>query len=341
MNILVTGANGFVGTALCDQLIQSPPHTVFAAQRHPQPRFLPGLKPLPIRELSDLTPHLPQIDAIVHLAARVHQMHDTAPDPLATFRAVNTTATVQLAQAAAQAGVKRFIYLSSIKVNGEYTRPGQPFTVQDPLHPQDPYAISKAEAEIQLRQIAQETGLEVVIIRPPLVYGPGVKGNFRTVISWVDRGLPLPLGAIHNRRSLVALPNLVDLMITCLTHPAAAHQTFLVSDNHDLSTTNLLKTLARAMGKPSLLIPIPSPWLQTLASLTGRAAVAQRLCGHFQVDIRPTQHRLGWTPPISVDEAMAVTVRGMGGRKPRESARQERRRARERAQGAGLSHREF
>ena len=307
MNILITGANGFVGTALCGQLLQSTGHTVFAAQR--QPQFLPGLKPLPITHLADLTPHLPQIDIIVHLAARVHQMRDTAADPLAAFRAVNTTATAQLAQAAAQAGVKRFIYLSSIKVNGEYTRPGQPFTAPDPPHPQDPYGISKAEAEMELRQIGDHTGLEIVIIRPPLIYGPGVKANFRSLITWVDRGLPLPLGAIHNRRSLVALPNLVDLLITCLTHPAAPNQTFLVSDNHDLSTTDLLKTLARALGKPSLLIPIPSAWLQTLATLAGKPALAQRLCNSLQVDIRPTQHRLGWSPPVSVEEAMVATVR--------------------------------
>jgi UDP-glucose 4-epimerase len=167
MNILITGANGFVGTALCAQLLQSTAHTVFAAQRQPQPLGLPGLKPLIIKDLADLTPHLPQIDVIVHLAARVHQMRDTAPDPLTAFRAINTSATTHLAQAAAQAGVKRFIYLSSIKVNGESTRPGQPFTAEDIPHPQDPYAISKAEAEMELRQISDRTGLEVVIIRPP------------------------------------------------------------------------------------------------------------------------------------------------------------------------------
>jgi len=308
MNILITGANGFVGTTLCAELLQSTPHSLFAAQRHPHPLGLPRLKPLPIRDLADLTPHLPQIDVIVHLAARVHQMRDTAPDPLAAFRAVNTTASALLAQVAAQSGVKRFIYLSSIKVNGEHTRPGQPFTAQDPPHPQDPYAISKAEAEIQLRQIAHSTGLEVVIIRPPLIYGPGVKANFRSLITWVDRCLPLPFGSIDNRRSLVALPNLVDLIITCLTHPAAANQTFLVSDNHDLSTTGVLKAMAKALGKPSLLIPIPSPWLQTLATLTGKPNLAQRLCSSLQVDIRPTQHRLNWTPPVSISDAMAITA---------------------------------
>jgi UDP-glucose 4-epimerase len=310
MNILITGASGFVGTGLCHTLSKTTSHTVFAVYRSPQASLVPGIKPIFVNTLADLNPHLHSIDVLVYLAARVHQMHDTAPDPLAAFRAVNTTATAQLAQAAAQAGVKRFIYLSSIKVNGEHTLPGQPFTAQDPPHPQDPYGISKAEAEIQLRQIAQETGLEVVIIRPPLIYGPGVKANFRSLITWVDRGLPLPLGAIDNRRSLVALPNLVDLILTCLTHPAAAHQTFLVSDDHDLSTTDLLKTMARAMGKPSRLIPIPSPWLQTLATLVGKPAVAQRLCSSLQVDIRPTQHRLNWIPPVSVDEAMVATVRG-------------------------------
>jgi nucleoside-diphosphate-sugar epimerase len=320
MNILVTGANGFVGTALCDRLLQSTSHTLFAAQRHSPPNFLPGLKPLPIRDLADLTPHLPHIDVIVHLAARVHQVHDTAPDPLAAFRAVNTAATAYLAQAAAQAGVKRFIYLSSIKVNGEHTQPGQPFTAQDPLHPQDPYGISKAEAEMELHQIAHSTDMEVVIIRPPLIYGPGVKANFQTLMTWVDRGLPLPLGAIPNRRSLVALPNLVDLILTCLTHPSAANQNFFVSDNHDLSTTDLLKIVARALGKPSRLIPIPSVWIETLATLIGKPAIAQRLCSSLQVDIQATQDQLGWTPPVSVAEAMAITAQDFQRRKSKAKA---------------------
>ena len=320
MNILVTGANGFVGTAFCDQLLQSTPHTLFAAQRHPQPQVLPRRKSLTINNLADLTPHLSQIDVIVHLAARVHQVHDTAPDPLAAFRAINTAATAYLAQAAAQAGVKRFIYLSSIKVNGEHTPPGQPFTAQDPPHPQDPYGISKAEAEIELRQIAHSTGMEVVIIRPPLIYGPGVKANFHSLITWVDRYLPLPLGAIHNRRSLVALPNLVDLILICLTHPGAVNQTFFVSDNHDLSTTDLLRTVARALGKPSLLIPIPSAWLETFATLVGKPALAQRLCSSLQVDIRPTQNRLNWTPPVSIADAMATTAQDFQRRKSRPKA---------------------
>ena len=309
MRILVTGANGFVGSDLCHRLLQTSTHHLFAALRRPQPRFPSVLIPLPITDLSDLIPHLHQIDVIVHLAARVHQMQDTATDPLDAFRAVNTAATANLAQAAAQVGVKRFIYLSSIKVNGEYTPIDQPFTAQDSPNPQDPYGISKAEAEVQLRHIAQTTGMEVVIIRPPLVYGPGVRANFLSLMRWLDKGLPLPLGAIHNRRSLVALPNLVDLITTCLTHPAAANQTFLVSDNEDLSTTDLLRRLAKALDKPARLIPVPMPIIQSTAQIIGKPALAQRLCGSLQVDISKTQTLLGWTPPVSVDQGLRMTAR--------------------------------
>ncbi|QQE64615.1 NAD-dependent dehydratase [Leptolyngbya sp. BL0902] len=308
MNILVTGANGFVGSALCDHLLQSSEYHLFAALRRLPSQLPPGLTPLPITDFSDLTPHLHQIDVIVHLAARVHQMQDTAADPLAEFRAVNTTATANLAQAAAQAGVRRFIYLSSIKVNGEFTPMGQPFAAQDVPHPQDPYGISKAEAEIQLRSIAQTTGMEVVIIRPPLIYGPGVKANFLSMMRWLDKGYPLPLGAIHNRRSLLALSNLVDLIITCLTHPAAANQTFLASDDEDLSTTDLLRRLAKALKKPARLIPVPMPLLQAAAQIIGKPALAQRLCGSLQVDISKTQALLGWTPPVSVDQGLSITA---------------------------------
>lgn len=315
MNILTTGANGFVGQALCHQLVHTlQPNLIFAAVRSGQSQvnLSHPIQTVAIASLNDLNQRLDilaQVDCIIHLAARVHQMKDTAADPLAAFRAINTEATLNLARQAAQHGVKRFIYLSSIKVNGEKTTPGRPFTADDTPAPQDPYGISKAEAEIQLRQLAAETGLEVVIIRPPLVYGPGVKANFLSMMRWLDKGFPLPLGAIHNRRSLVALPNLVDLIITCLTHPAAANQTFLVSDNEDLSTTDLLRRMSNALGKTAWLLPIPVQWLEFTASLLGKKAVAQRLCSSLQLDIHKTQTLLNWTPPISVDEALQYTAR--------------------------------
>ena len=218
--------------------------------------------------------------------------------------ALNVGSTVQIARVAAAAGVKRFIFISSIKVNGEQTDPGQPFQPNDEAKPIDPYGLSKWEAEQGLQQIAKETGMEVVIIRPPLVYGPGVKGNFANLIKLVGKGLPLPLGAIHNRRSLVALDNLVDLIITCIDHPNAANQVFLASDGQDLSTTDLLQGLAQAMGKPSRLFPIPGALLSLAASALGKKSIADRLLGSLQVDISKTQDLLNWTPPISVDEGL-------------------------------------
>ncbi|EAW46692.1 SDR family oxidoreductase [Nodularia spumigena CS-584] len=315
MNILITGANGFVGQAICHQLVHTPQtNLIFAAVRSGQSQVNLSypIQTVEIASLDDLNQRqdiLARVDCIIHLAARVHQMKDTAADPLAAFRAINTEATLNLARQAAQHGVKRFIYLSSIKVNGEKTTPGCPFTADDTPAPQDPYGISKAEAEIQIRELSAETGLEVVIIRPPLVYGPGVKANFLSMMRWLDKGFPLPLGAIHNRRSLVALPNLVDLIINCLTHPAAANQTFLVSDNEDLSTTDLLRRMSNALGKPAWLLPIPVQWLEFTASLLGKKAVAQRLCSSLQLDIHKTQTLLNWTPPISVDEALQYTAR--------------------------------
>ena len=315
MNILITGASGFIGQALCRELLHNNKTSIiFVTSRSPrlENNFPYPIEPVAITSLSDLNQRqdiLARVDYIIHLAARVHQMKDTAADPLAAFRAINTEATLNLARQAAQHGVKRFIYLSSIKVNGEKTTPGCPFTADDTPAPQDPYGISKAEAEIQIRELSAETGLEVVIIRPPLVYGPGVKANFLSMMRWLDKGFPLPLGAIHNRRSLVALPNLVDLIINCLTHPAAANQTFLVSDNEDLSTTDLLRRMSNALGKPAWLLPIPVQWLEFTASLLGKKAVAQRLCSSLQLDIHKTQTLLNWTPPISVDEALQYTAR--------------------------------
>lgn len=248
------------------------------------------------------------VDAIVHLAARVHVMRDDAIQPLAAFRAVNVAGTERLARAAAAQGVKRFVYLSSIKVNGEATLPGRSYTADDAPSPVGPYGISKHEAEQVLRQVARETGLEVVIIRPVLVYGPGVKANFLSMMRWLHRGVPLPLGAIRNQRSLVALDNLVDLVATCLHHPNAPNQTFLISDGVDLSTTALLRRMAAALGRPALLIPVPMPALHAVARLLGKEEIAQRLCGSLQVDIGKTRKMLGWFPPVSVDEALKETA---------------------------------
>lgn len=346
MTILLTGATGFVGSALTQHLHQHlHGHTLTAAVRRVTDSLPPNIQQTPIGDLlpdTDWTPALNNVDTILHLAARVHIMHDTATDPLTEFRRTNTAATLNLAQQAATAGVRRLIYLSSIKVNGETTPPGQPFAAStslshrslseaegrsSPPHPLrddaesgwvrglggegfllDPYGQSKQEAEQGLREIAQQTGLEIVIIRPPLVYGAGVKANFHNMMHWLHKGIPLPLGNIHNQRSLVALPNLIDLITTCIDHPAAANQTFLVADGEDLSTTELLQRLSRALGKPARLLPIPPSWLETGLTLLGKRAIAQRLCGNLQVDISKTRDLLGWTPPVSVDAALRQTA---------------------------------
>ncbi|ALQ02335.1 UDP-glucose 4-epimerase [Pseudomonas brassicacearum] len=253
--------------------------------------------------------HLANVDTVIHCAARVHVMNDTEADPLAAFRQVNVEGTLNFARQAAEAGVRRFIFISSIKVNGEGTSPGQPYAADDIPAPADPYGVSKQEAEQGLREVAQATGMEVVIIRPVLVYGPGVKANFLNMMRWLDKGVPLPFGAIDNRRSLVSIDNLVDLIVTCIDHPAAANQTFLVSDGEDLSTTTLLSRMARALGKPARLIPVPSWMLDRGASMLGRKALSQRLCGSLQVNIEKTRTLLNWNPPVSVDDALAETAR--------------------------------
>jgi nucleoside-diphosphate-sugar epimerase len=254
---------------------------------------------------------LKNVEHVVHLAARVHVMNNESSDPLAEFRRTNVEGTSALARQAAAAGVKRFVFLSSIKVNGEFTEKGQSFTANDTPAPEDPYGVSKYEAENLLRQIASETGMEVVIIRPPLVYGSGVKANFESMMRWLARGVPLPLAAVtQNRRSLVALDNLVDLIVTCLNHPAAKNQTFLVSDGTDLSTAELLKRMGNAMGRPTRLFYLPLAFLKLGATLLNKPGVYQRLCGSLQADITKTRHLLGWTPPVSVNEGLRIAAAG-------------------------------
>jgi nucleoside-diphosphate-sugar epimerase len=314
MHILVTGASGFVGQALLGRLALEGQHRLRAAYRSaPAKQLLPkDVEALTIGELTaetDWTPALKDMETVVHCAARVHVMDDTAAEPLSEFRRVNVAGTLALARQAQEAGVKRFIFISSIKVNGESTEPGRPYTAEDAPAPSDPYGISKMEAEQALMALARTGGMEVVVIRPVLVYGPGVKANFLSMMRWLDKGLPLPLGGIErNRRSLVALDNLVDLIHVCLSHPCAAGQVFLASDGEDLSTTQMLRRLGRALGKSPALLPIPASWLKVASRLGGKPAIAQRLCGSLQVDISKNRELLGWTPPSSVDEAFRKTA---------------------------------
>ena len=308
--ILVTGATGFVGSALVARLAREGVKTR-ACVRRDDASMPDGVHTVQVGGLSidtDWSSALAGVAAVVHAAARVHVMDDTAADPLTEFRRVNVEGTLNLARQAAAAGVKRFVFVSSVKVNGEATKLGVPFSADDIPAPLDPYGVSKMEAEQGLRQIAAQTGMEVVIIRPPLVYGPGVKANFAALMRAVQRGWPLPLGAVHNQRSLVALSNLVDFIVTCLSHPQAANQTFLVSDGQDLSTTELVRGMAQAAGVPARLLPVPVWALQAGATLLRKGDAVQRLCGNLQVDISKARTLLGWVPPVSVAEGLRRTV---------------------------------
>lgn len=299
--VLVTGANGFVGRAMCQQLAARGVSFVPVTRREDQ--AAPGA--LVVGELAgdtDWSAALADVDVVVHLASRVHVMCDRAADPLAEFRRVNTQGTLNLARQAAAAGIRRFVFVSTVKVNGEGGP--QPYTEDDQPIPQGAYARSKWEAECALREIAGSSAMALVIVRPPLVYGPGAKANFLSMMRWINRGVPLPLGAIHNRRSLVALDNLVDFLMTCITHPAAANQTFLVSDGEDLSTTQLLVRMAAALERPARLLPVPEWMLKVTASLLRKGEFAQRLCGSLRVDIAKARALLGWSPPLSVDEGL-------------------------------------
>ncbi|HEY9268122.1 MAG TPA: SDR family oxidoreductase [Methylotenera sp.] len=303
--VLVTGANGFVGAAVLQRLALTNGFSPRAAVRnavHAQQVSIDLAAP------GNWQQALQGLQCVVHCAARVHVMNDSSSDPLTAFRKINVEGTLSLARQAAAAGVKRFIFLSSVKVNGEQTLLGQPYSADATPAPLDAYGVSKLEAEQALRGLGAETGMEMVIIRPVLVYGPGVGANFHSMMSWLAKGIPLPLGAIHNLRSLVAVDNLVDLIVTCIEHPAAANQTFLVSDDEDVSTSQLLRRLAAALGKPVRLLPLPAWLLATVATLLGKRAVAQRLCGSLQVDISKTKAVLGWAPPVTLDLALQRTA---------------------------------
>jgi nucleoside-diphosphate-sugar epimerase len=310
MNILVTGASGLVGRNLCTELVRQK-HLVMAVVRAKNGKINSLLQTATISSIdanTDWSTALHNIDVVVHLAARVHVMNDLVADPLAEFRKVNVEGTLNLAMQATKAGVKRFIFISSVKVNGEHTEVGIPFTEAHAANPQDAYGQSKLEAELGLLLLAQQTGIEIVIIRPPLVYGPGVKANFSRVLRMVERGIPMPLGAIYNQRSFVYVGNLVSLILQCLNHRGAANQVFLVSDGHDLSTTELLRACALALGVKSWLLPISQRLIERAAALLGKRAVAQRLCGNLQVDISKARILLDWKPVVSVADGLNATA---------------------------------
>lgn len=309
--VLVTGASGFVGTVLCEALAARG-YRVRAATRSPGPSVDGALiERVVVGEINGATDWsrvLPGVETIVHLAARAHVMRDRSIDPLAAYRTVNTQGTEQLARCAVEAGVSRFVYISTIKVNGESTH-AEPFRETNQATPIDPYGISKWESERWLQRLSVDSGLETVIVRPPLVYGPRVKGNFLSLLHWVERGIPLPFECCDNRRSFVGLTNLVAFLIQCTIHPAAAGETFIVSDGEDLSTAELVRRVARALGRPARLLPLPSSWLRFSTRLVGREAIYERLCGSLQVDSGKARRVLGWTPPLSVDEELENTAR--------------------------------
>lgn len=300
--VLVTGANGFIGRALVSRLANEG-WEVKAAVRRPS-GFLSESVVGDLGARTDWGNALQGCRAVVHLAARVHVMHDTANDPLIEFRAANVDGTLNLARQAARAGIKRFVFLSSIKVNGEQATAAQPFTADAPPAPEDAYGLSKLEAESGLREICADSGMEFVVIRPPLVYGPGVGGNLKALMRWVQRGIPLPLGAVNNRRSLIALDNLTDLIATCLARSAAANQVYLAADGEDVSTTELLRRIANAYGRTPRLLPVPTWWLVRCAAILGKTSTADRLLGSLVVDSSKTREVLGWYPVVSMEEQL-------------------------------------
>ncbi len=315
MKVLVTGALGFVGSALCNHLVSRDFDVVATVQNLPN-AHVPRVDYRIVTKLNAATAWhhaLAGIQTVIHCSARVHVMHDHAQDPLTEFRRVNTLGTETLTRAAAHCGVKRLVFLSSIKVNGESALLDAPFDQTSPPKPQDPYAISKWEAEQALTQITIETGLKVVILRCPLVYGPGVKGNFLRLLQAVDHGIPMPLALAKNRRSLIYLDNLTDAITTCLTHPTAAGKTYLVSDGEDVSTAELIARIAQALGKPSRLWPCSLGLIELAGRMTGKSDEIAKLLGSLCIDSSKIRSELDWTPPYTLEQGLVETARWLHG----------------------------
>ena len=312
--ILVTGASGFVGQALVAHLVGLDSNEVVAMMRASPANRLAGARYV---AAGDMTAGrlgaatLEGVEVIVHAAARVHVLNDDKAKSAIEFDRVNVTATLELAHQAVAAGVRRFVFLSSIGVNGVQTDIGKPFTEADPPNPHNPYADSKLKAEQGLLLLSEQSGLELVIIRPPLVYGPGVRANFAALMRAVQRGWPLPLACVHNLRSMVAMDNLLSFIATCVDHPRAANTTFLVSDGQDISSPDLVRGLAQALGVAARLVPVPVSALQFVGRAFGRGDVIQRVCGNLRVDISKARRVLAWQPPVSMEEGLRRTVAGM------------------------------
>lgn len=309
MRILITGATGFVGRHLCVQARQSGLSVRACVRRIKQP-----IEDVNLAEVGDITSQtdwakaLSGVDVVIHLAARAHVMTETSVDPLSEFYRTNAEGTENLARQAAHAGVKRFVYVSSIKVNGEETNNNRPYTEADVPAPQDPYGVSKWAAEQVLRRIAQETGLKTVVLRPPLIYGPGVKGNFLSMLHALKRRLPLPLGAIQNQRDLLYIGNLTDALLLCATHPAAVGQTYLLSDGEAISTPELLHKLAATLGTQAHIFPFPPSLLKLAGRILGKSSQIDRLLGSLQVDSDKIRHDLGWEPPYTLQQGLQATA---------------------------------